>query len=83
MGIKSRNLYNLSKLNKNVHSHRLVRDPRANYKQSMGVLEHVKKYKPDMVTKTSIMVGLGETEDQIYKTMEGKKDGHLYVIQRN
>lgn len=40
----------------------------------MGVLEHVKKYKPDMVTKTSIMVGLGETEDQIYKTMEGKKD---------
>ncbi|VDI10892.1 lipoyl synthase [Mytilus galloprovincialis] len=48
----------------------LVRDPRANYKQSMGVLEHVKKYKPDMVTKTSIMVGLGETEDQIYKTME-------------
>lgn len=48
----------------------LVRDPRANYKQSMGVLEHVKKYKPDMVTKTSIMVGLGETEEQIYRTME-------------
>ncbi|XP_052089458.1 lipoyl synthase, mitochondrial-like [Mytilus californianus] len=48
----------------------LVRDPRANYKQSMGVLKHVKKYKPDMVTKTSIMVGLGETEEQIYRTME-------------
>ena len=50
---------------------RLVRDPRANYKQSLKVLEHVKKYKSEMVTKTSLMLGLGETDSQIYKTMEG------------
>ena len=48
----------------------LVRDPRANYKQSLKVLEHVKKYKSEMVTKTSLMLGLGETDSQIYKTME-------------
>ncbi|XP_021356669.1 lipoyl synthase, mitochondrial-like [Mizuhopecten yessoensis] len=48
----------------------LVRDPRANYKQSLKVLEHVKTFKPDMVTKTSIMLGLGETDDQILRVLE-------------
>ncbi|XP_005093392.1 lipoyl synthase, mitochondrial [Aplysia californica] len=48
----------------------MVRDPRANYAQSMAVLTHVKKRHPKMVTKTSIMLGLGETDDQILQTME-------------
>ena len=50
---------------------RLVRDPRANYKQSLRVLEHVKQLKPDMVTKTSLMLGLGESDDQILRVLEG------------
>jgi lipoic acid synthetase len=50
-----------------------VRDPRANYKQSLSVLEHAKKYKPSLITKTSIMLGMGETDDQVMRTMEGKK----------
>ena len=37
---------------------RFVRDPRANYKQTLSVLSHVKKYKPELITKTSIMLGL-------------------------
>ena len=37
-----------------------VRDPRAKYRQSLKVLEHVKKVQPDLVTKTSIMLGLGK-----------------------
>jgi len=49
----------------------LVRDPRANYKQSLRVLEHVKQLKPDMVTKTSLMLGLGESDDQILRVLEG------------
>ena len=53
--------------------YRLVRDPRANYKQSLKVLEHVKKLKPDMITKTSLMLGLGETDSQILRVLEGKK----------
>jgi lipoic acid synthetase len=37
-----------------------VRDPRAKYRQSLAVLEHVKKVQPELVTKTSIMLGLGK-----------------------
>ena len=47
-----------------------VRDPRANYKQSMGVLEYVKQYFPNILTKSSIMVGLGETADEVVNTMK-------------
>jgi len=48
----------------------LVRDPRANYKQSMGVLEHVKTCHPQLVTKSSIMVGFGETHEEVVQTMK-------------
>ena len=37
-----------------------VRDPRAKYRQTLKVLERVKETVPNMVTKTSIMLGLGE-----------------------
>ncbi|XP_042211475.1 lipoyl synthase, mitochondrial-like [Homarus americanus] len=47
-----------------------VRDPRAKYRQSMGVLEHAKTVKADLVTKSSIMLGLGETDDEILQTMK-------------
>jgi lipoyl synthase len=46
-----------------------VRDPRATYKQSLGVLEFVKKVDPTRVTKTSIMLGLGETDDEVMTTL--------------
>ncbi|XP_013386158.1 lipoyl synthase, mitochondrial [Lingula anatina] len=47
-----------------------VRDPRANYEQSLQVLSHAKKYNPSLITKTSIMLGLGETDDQVMETLE-------------
>ena len=50
---------------------RLVRDPRANLAQSLSVLKHAKTYRRDLVTKTSIMLGLGETDDQVLHVMEG------------
>ena len=37
-----------------------VRDPRAKYRQSLQVLKAAKEINPDLVTKTSIMLGLGE-----------------------
>lgn len=46
-----------------------VRDPRAKYKQSLKVLERVKKVQPELVTKTSIMLGLGEKDEEVEKTM--------------
>ncbi|XP_076310381.1 lipoyl synthase, mitochondrial isoform X2 [Tachypleus tridentatus] len=47
-----------------------VRDPRANYHQSLGVLHQAKQVRPDIVTKTSLMLGFGENDEQIKKTME-------------
>ncbi|XP_078534444.1 lipoyl synthase, mitochondrial [Lissotriton helveticus] len=48
---------------------RHVRDPRANFDQSLRVLKHAKTVQPDVLTKTSIMLGLGETDEQVYTTM--------------
>ncbi|TKS68143.1 Lipoyl synthase, mitochondrial [Collichthys lucidus] len=48
---------------------RHVRDPRANFDQSLSVLKHAKKVKPTVLTKTSIMLGLGETDQQILHTL--------------
>lgn len=46
-----------------------VRDPRANYHQSLEVLRMVKEITPAIVTKSSIMVGLGETEEEVVETL--------------
>src|SRR5689334_9205380 len=47
-----------------------VRDPRASYEQTLAVLAHAKKYKPSVLTKTSLMLGLGETDEEIAQTMD-------------
>ncbi|MCH8022449.1 MAG: lipoyl synthase [Thaumarchaeota archaeon] len=46
-----------------------VRDPRANYEQSLAVLESIKGIEPSMYTKSSIMLGLGETDDEVLCSM--------------
>ena len=48
-----------------------VRDRRATFRQSLSVLEHAKRSTPGLVTKTSIMLGLGETEDQLLAALKG------------
>ena len=47
-----------------------VRDPRASYEQTLAVLAHAKKHNPDVLTKTSVMLGLGETEEEIMETID-------------
>lgn len=47
-----------------------VRDRRAGYDQSLELLARVKEMDPNMFTKSSIMVGIGETEEQVIKTMQ-------------
>ena len=47
-----------------------VRDPRAGYQQTLDVLAHAKAYRPDVLTKTSLMLGLGETEAEILECMD-------------
>ena len=57
-----------------------VRDPRANYRQSIGTLERAKEVNPDLYTKTSIMLGLGETDKEVYKTMRDLRDANVDVV---
>lgn len=47
-----------------------VRDPRAGYEKTLSVLAHAKRYRPDVLTKTSLMLGLGETEEEVLETMD-------------
>jgi lipoic acid synthetase len=47
-----------------------VRDPRANYRQSLHVLETVKKLNPRIYTKSSIMLGLGEETEEVEQAMK-------------
>ena len=49
---------------------RKIRDVRANYKQSLGVLENAKKLNPKIYTKSFIMLGLGETDEEVLQSMK-------------
>jgi len=44
--------------------------PQANYERSLFVLKYVKGKAPHILTKTGIMVGLGETDEEVYKVMD-------------
>jgi lipoic acid synthetase len=46
-----------------------VRDRRAGYQQSLDVLTQAKAMQPSLLTKTSLMVGLGETEAELLQAM--------------
>lgn len=51
-----------------------VRDNRAGYQQTLDVLAFAKQHNPEVLTKTSLMVGLGETDEEIYKTMQDLRE---------
>lgn len=57
-----------------------VRDARCGYRQSLGVLERSKSVAPDVVTKSSIMVGLGESEAELVQTMKDLRSAGCEVL---
>lgn len=59
-----------------------VRDRRATFRQSLKVLEHVKavKGKEGIITKTSIMLGLGETEEELWETLRGEFCSRFFLF---
>jgi len=57
-----------------------VRDPRAGYQQTLNVLAHGKRYRPDVITKTSLMLGLGETEDELKQCMDDCRAHNVDVL---
>lgn len=58
----------------------MVRDRRAKFRQSLAVLDAAKKAKPDLITKTSIMLGLGETEEQLMNTLKELRKVNVDVV---
>jgi len=58
----------------------IVRDPRASYKQSLFVLEYAKKVNPKILTKSSIMVGLGETEEEVIQTIKNLRNVGVDIL---
>ena len=51
-----------------------VRDPRANYEQSLKVLRTIKELNKNIFTKSSIMLGFGETDEEVIKTMKDLRE---------
>jgi len=46
-----------------------VRDPRAGYEQTLRVLAHAKHHNPRVLTKSSLMLGLGESDAEIHDAL--------------
>ena len=49
---------------------RKIRDPRCSFERSLATLAGAKQHDPGVFTKSSIMLGLGETHDEIVESMQ-------------
>ncbi len=58
----------------------VVRDPRAGYEQTLKVLEAAKRMRPQVLTKSSLMLGLGETRDEILNSMEDLRAHQVDIL---
>ena len=59
---------------------RRVRDRRASFDQSIGILKEAKRLRPDILTKSSIMVGVGETDEEITEALKLLKDAGVDLV---
>jgi lipoic acid synthetase len=57
-----------------------VRDPRAGYQQTLDVLAMGKRIAPTILTKSSLMLGLGETDDEIFEAMDDLRAHDVDVL---
>jgi lipoic acid synthetase len=57
-----------------------VRDPRAGYEQTLHVLAHAKRYRGEVLTKTSVMLGLGESEAEIGETLDDVRAAGVDIV---
>lgn len=57
-----------------------VRDPRCGYRQTLDVLEIAKELAPEGLTKSSIMLGLGETDAQLLQTFRDLRSVGVDVL---
>jgi lipoic acid synthetase len=59
---------------------RTVRDARCSYQQSLGVLRRAKERSPNTITKSSVMVGIGETDDEVIETMRDLRASGVDIL---
>jgi lipoyl synthase len=57
-----------------------VRDPRASYEQTIKLLAYAKKTRPDILTKTSLMLGLGEIDEEIENCMDDLREAKVDIV---
>ena len=57
-----------------------VRDHRAGYEQTLEVLAYAKKYSPKTISKTSLMLGLGESEDELLEAFNDIRSAGVDVL---
>lgn len=57
-----------------------VRDPRAGYRKSLAVLAYAKQHKPNILTKSSLMLGLGEADAEIVATMQDLLEAKVDIL---
>lgn len=57
-----------------------VRDPRAGYAQTLDVLAFAKRHAPQTITKTSLMLGLGETDAEIEQALDDMRAANVDVV---
>jgi len=57
-----------------------VRDRKAKFRQSLDVLRTAKEAQPEIITKTSIMLGLGETEEQLWHALRELRANNVDVV---
>lgn len=58
----------------------IVRDPRAGYDQTMQVLRAAKQHRPEVLAKSSIMLGIGETDDEVVQTLEDLRNHRVDIV---
>jgi lipoic acid synthetase len=59
---------------------RLVRDPRAGYDQSLLVLRMIAESNPHVITKSSLMLGFGESESDVLEAMNDLKEAGVKIL---
>ncbi len=57
-----------------------VRDPRAGYAQTLAVLAHAKRHNPRVLTKSSLMLGLGERDDEIIGALDDLRAAQVDIV---
>lgn len=58
----------------------LVRDRRASYEQSLKVLKIVKEINPKLITKSSILLGFGEMQEEIIESMKDLRKAGVDIL---